>query len=124
MVDWYGPTDFQIMDSCGSSFSHDAIESPESTLIGGLIQENDALCALANPMTYIDKSDPPFLIIHGDKDVLVPHCQSQIFYRRLQQNQVESELIIIPGGAHGGGITWQEQYVNAMIVFFKKHAKL
>jgi hypothetical protein len=39
VVDWYGPNTFQKMDSCGSQFSHDEVNSPESTLIGGPIQK-------------------------------------------------------------------------------------
>jgi acetyl esterase/lipase len=117
VVDWYGPTDFQVMDSCGSSFSHDAPESPESTLIGGPIQENDDLCGLANPITYIDANDPPFLILHGDADELVPHCQSILLHEALQAKGVPSKLIIVPKGGHGPGL-WIDQYTSEMVNFF------
>ena len=40
VVDWFGPTDFLIMDQCGSKLAHDAINSPESQLIGGAIQDH------------------------------------------------------------------------------------
>jgi len=118
VVDWYGPTTFQKMDSCGSRFRHDAAESPESTLIGGAIQENNDLCALANPITYIDKDDPVMLIIHGDADDIVPHCQSILFSRALSAKGVKHELIIVPKGVHGGDITWQDANVEKMIAFF------
>ena len=78
VVDWFGPTDFLVMDSCGSRLNHDAADSPESQLIGGPIQDNPASCALANPITYVDPNGPPILILHGDKDQSVPHCQSQM----------------------------------------------
>ena len=117
VVDWYGPSDFQSMDSCGSSFSHNAIESPESILVGGPIQENSEMCALANPVTYIDNNDPPFLILHGDADPLVPHCQSIILHRALKSKGVQSELIIVPDGGHGEGM-WEPAYINKMITFF------
>lgn len=39
VVDWFGPTNFITMDSCGSRFKHDDIKSPESSLIGGAIQD-------------------------------------------------------------------------------------
>jgi acetyl esterase/lipase len=72
VVDWFGPTDFLVMDSCGSGLVHNASNSPESSLIGGPIQDNKDKCELANPITYIDANDPPFLILHGDADPLVP----------------------------------------------------
>ena len=123
VVDWYGPTIFQKIDSCGSSFRHDAKESPESILIGGLIQENDDLCALANPITYIDKNDPAVLIIHGDADNIVPHCQSIFLMRELSAKGVKNELIIVPKGVHGGEITWQDRNVEKMIAFFNEARK-
>jgi len=96
VVDWFGPTDFLIMDSCGSQMKHDDVKSPESSLIGGAIQENKDKVALVNPISYVNKDNPPFLIFHGDKDQLVPHCQSERLYARLQQEGVKSELVIIP----------------------------
>ena len=30
VVDWYGPTNFLVMDSCGSNMNHDAIDSPHT----------------------------------------------------------------------------------------------
>lgn len=122
VVNWYGPTTFQVMDSCGSELVHDAPDSPESVLIGGPIQENDELSALADPITYIDPSDPPFLILHGDEDPLVPHCQSQLLHDALEQAGVESKLIIVEGGKHGPGM-WIAPYISEMIQFFDRHIK-
>lgn len=118
VVDWFGPTDFLIMDQCGSSFKHDEAASPESSLIGGPIQENKGKVALANPISYVDKNDPPFLIFHGDKDPLVPHCESEKLNEKLQAEKVKSELVIVPGGGHGPGVMI-EKYYDKMISFFK-----
>ena len=119
VVDWFGPTDFLIMDSCGSSFRHDDVKSPESSLIGGAIQENEDKVALANPISYVNISNPPFLIFHGDKDPLVPHCQSEKLYERQRQAGATSQLVIIEGGGHGPGVMI-EKYYDQMITFFKK----
>ncbi|WP_298358927.1 alpha/beta hydrolase [Runella sp.] len=119
IVDWFGPTDFLIMDACGSSFAHNDTKSPESSLVGGAIQENPDKCALANPISYVNAQNPPFLIFHGDKDPLVPHCQSEKLYEALQKSKVKSELIIIPGGGHGPGVMI-EKYYEKMIAFFKE----
>jgi acetyl esterase/lipase len=122
VVDWFGPTDFLIMDSCGSSFSHDDVRSPESSLIGGAIQDNPGKCALANPITYVHKGNPPFLIFHGDKDPLVPHCQSRKLFENLQKEGVESELVVVSEGGHGPGVMI-EKYYDQMIAFLKNQLK-
>jgi acetyl esterase/lipase len=122
VVDWYGPTDFLVMDSCGSEMVHDAADSPESVLVGGAIQEHRVECALANPITYIDRGDTPFLIIHGDSDPLVPHCQSELLYESLQKSGVSSKLFVVPGGKHGPGV-WTTPYIDEMVNFFKNQSK-
>lgn len=116
---WFGPTDFLIMDSCGSAMDHNAIRSPESSIIGGAIQDNKSKCALANPITYIDPSDPPFLIFHGDEDPLVPHCQSDILYNALQSAEVKSDYILVKGGQHGAKIHTKANF-ERMVEFFNK----
>ena len=118
VVDWFGPTDFLTMDKCGSTMNHDDIKSPESSLIGGAIQDNKAKTALANPITYVNKQNPPFLTFHGDKDPLVPHCQSEKLYEKLQKEGVKSELIIVKDGGHGPGVMI-DMYYDKMIAFFK-----
>ena len=122
IVDWYGPTDFQIVDSCGSSFPHNAANSPESSLIGGPIQDNDDKCALANPITYIDTNDPPFLIIHGDADPVVPYCQSEVLFKALQKAKVSSQFVSVPNGKHGPGV-FEEKYYKMMVDFFIMESK-
>ncbi|MCB0634562.1 MAG: alpha/beta hydrolase [Saprospiraceae bacterium] len=122
VVDWFGPTDFLIMDECGSSFSHDAAQSPESSLVGGPIQQNKVLCALANPITYVRKDNPPFLIFHGDKDPLVPHCQSEKLYEQMKIAGTEAKLVIVAEGKHGPKVMI-DPYYKQMIDFFKAQRK-
>lgn len=117
-MDWFGPTDFLIMDSCGSIMTHSATDSPESAIVGGPIQQMKEECVFVDPATYASHTDPPFLIFHGDKDPLVPHCQSEHLYEQLQSVGGNSELIIIPGGEHGPGVVIQENY-EKMVTFFK-----
>ncbi len=118
VVDWYGPTDFLIMDECGSYFKHDEPISPESTLIGGAIQENKDKVALANPINFVSKNTPPFLIFHGNKDTTVPYCQSEKLYQKLQMEGVKSNFITVDGGGHGPGVL-ENKYFEQMVKFFK-----
>jgi acetyl esterase/lipase len=117
VVDWFGPTDFPVMDSCGSSLVHNDPNSPESSLIGGPIQDNKDNCALANPITYIDADDPPFLILHGDADPLVPHCNSELLFKSLQNAGVPSQFVLVPDGQHGPGL-FIDKYFKMMADFF------
>jgi len=122
--DWFGPTDFLIMDSCftatkvNSMIKHNDAGSPESSLVGGAIQSNKTKCELANPITYVDPTDPPFLIIHGDVDNLVPYCQSETLNNALQSAGVQSEFVLAPGGGHMDTKTETTANIAKMVSFF------
>ncbi|HOT15928.1 MAG TPA: alpha/beta hydrolase [Bacteroidales bacterium] len=118
VVDWFGPTNMLVMDSCGGTdFIHNDARSPASLYIGGPIQENKEKTLLASPMTYIDPSDPPFLIFHGEKDRVVPYCQSQLLYAALQKANVPSQFFLVPGGQHGPEVH-VDKYMKMMADFF------
>ncbi|MDB4384454.1 alpha/beta hydrolase [Opitutaceae bacterium] len=124
VADLYGPTDFLLMNRtavAGAKLNHDAPNSPESLLIGGPIQEHPDKVATANPMTYISRDDPPFLIIHGTQDPLVSFNQSEIFYDALIQADVESTLITVKDGGHGKGFPPVTNQLMAQ--FFDHHLR-
>ncbi len=123
VVDWFGPTNMLVMDSCGGTYTkHNAANSPASLYIGGAIQENKEKCLLASPITYVDPTDPPFLIFHGDKDNVVPHCQSELLFEALQKAKVPSSFYLVPNGQHGPGVH-VDKYLKMMVDFFTTCAK-
>ncbi len=104
----YGPTDFLQMNAHrpgGAGMDHNAPDSPESRLIGGPITDpaNLAMVMQANPITYVFRGDPPFLINHGDQDPLVPHHQSELLFAALKEAGVPVRFNTVRGGGHGAG---------------------
>ena len=106
VCDYYGPTDLLQMDAHalnGARLQHDPATSPESRLIGGAIQENPSKVARANPLTYLTKDAPPYLIVHGNQDPVVPHHQSELLFDALKKLGVPVRFITVEGGGHGQG---------------------
>jgi acetyl esterase/lipase len=97
VVDEFGPAEFLTMGG-----SHDAESSPESELIGGALPEHQEQARAASPMTYVSKGAPPFLILHGTKDPLVPFNQSERLAAALTKAGVECHFIPVDGAGHGG----------------------
>jgi acetyl esterase/lipase len=54
----------------------------------------------ASPITHVTADDPPFLLIHGERDELVPVEQSQLMYERLRQMNVPTQLVIVKNAYH------------------------
>ena len=55
----------------------------------------------ASPVTHATPDDPPFLLIHGDDDKVVPFECSEQFRDALQKAGVEVELVRVKGAGHG-----------------------
>lgn len=63
--------------------------------------EVERLLRVESPIYTVTKEMPPTLIIHGDKDELVPIQQAEIFMARLKELGVPSKLEVRPGKGHG-----------------------
>lgn len=103
VVDYFGPTDFLQMDTqrLPDGMSHDTPDSPESELVGGPIQENKEKTARANPVTYVTGDAPPFLVVHGNQDPLVPYQQSVLLVNALLVAGADVKFYTVIGGGHG-----------------------
>jgi acetyl esterase/lipase len=102
VVDEYGPADMLTIGDFPSQLDHKSANSPESRLIGGAILENREAARSASPVAYISKDDPPFLIIHGSNDQVVPYHQSVELDEQLTTAGVPTLFITVDGGGHGG----------------------
>ncbi len=93
VCDVAGPTDLLPLANLGPK-RMSAIEA----LLGGPLEKDEAKAVAASPIHYISKDDPPFLIVHGEADRVIPLEQSQRFYEALQKAGVNATLKILPVG--------------------------
>ena len=104
VVDWCGPTDLVKLWAAkdpGAAPERVRQQNPVSRLLGGPVDRKRQLADMANPVRYVTKDDPPFLIVHGDQDPLVPLSQSQLLAGALKNKAVAVTLYVVKGGGHG-----------------------
>lgn len=118
VVDFFGPIDMSRMERC-ETYKDD--KSPEAVLLGCSPSKNPDLSKSLSPMSYIDKNDPKFLVIHGDADPVVPYCQSEFFAKALSDKGVLEDFITVPNGNHGP-VTFNDYTFQRMVNFFQKQA--
>ncbi|HEV7923824.1 MAG TPA: alpha/beta hydrolase [Verrucomicrobiae bacterium] len=123
VCDWFGPTDLVQLAKSFATNKQDEADSPPSRLIGGAVSQNIEKAERANPIHYITKDDPPFLIMHGDKDPVVPLEQSQLLAAALQKASVPVTLRVVPGGEHGGAAFREREELDLLYDFFVKYLK-
>ena len=121
VCDWSGPVNLQKFQDAPRN-ARSMIEQ----LLGDTAEQRPDLAAAASPVQWIDAGDPPFLIIHGKNDPLIPYGQSVELEQRLREAGVPAELIVIPQGKHGR--FWktdpnQEELLARMIAFFDEYVR-
>lgn len=84
------PFDFTEMDKKTNSFNL-ILDETRREEVGRKI----------SPVYHVSKSSAPALIIHGDKDTLVPLQQAERIKKRYEEEKVPFELVVKKDGAHG-----------------------
>jgi acetyl esterase/lipase len=109
-LDFYGPSDL-IMLATNPDTAINNMKNPVSILLGAMAVDRPDLAKKASPVTYIDKNDPPFLIVHGEKDDAVPNTESKILSAWLTLAGVTNKLILVPGAPHFG-VMFDADYIR------------
>ncbi len=131
---FFPPTDFLNYGATGIEKIHatdfdprfrpsfDYHEKNPTTSTFDRITDKEKLRAISrgiSPIYAVSKQTPPTLIMHGDKDTLVPLQQARSMVDRLKEAGVTSELIVKKGGGHGWlGIASD---VNKFADWFDRH---
>ena len=106
VIDCFGPVDMMRMTGGNPQ------QFADNPLFMGLKGDHspEELLRLMSPLLEIEggASYPPFLLIHGDQDDVVPYEQSELMFRALIDHQQDAQLIRIIGAPHEGNF-WSER---------------
>jgi acetyl esterase/lipase len=98
VCDWNGVTDFKtVLKQLPEEKGKDKMVSQ---LLGGMPDQLPEIAAKASPITYVSKAAPPFLIIHGNADDVVPYAQSIELNDALKKAGTDVQMITIEKGTH------------------------
>jgi acetyl esterase/lipase len=79
----------------------DLRDVPPSEWAGNPDMSSDVLSfAQSLPLYWVDGGEPPFVVIHGTDDALVPSGESEAFVAYLQSAGVKAELVLVSGAGH------------------------
>jgi acetyl esterase/lipase len=110
LKDYKAPFDFHELDPARKAFV-------PITDVGKVIQIGHQI----SPVYHVSPDDPPTLIIHGDRDTLVPIQQAEIIVDKLKSAGVESKLAVKKGEGHG----WKDWHKDMVTIadWFDGHLK-
>ena len=114
VVDFCGPTYFTFPRKINEGLPDSP--SPIDQMLGAApdTKAGRAASAVASPLTYIDGTEPPFLIIHGTHDETVDPVHARKLRNALEEAGSTAMMYYVPGGNHG----MMSPVINDMIAEF------
>jgi acetyl esterase/lipase len=102
VVDWYGPSDLAAMQAKSPPPEIAAMLPPELLFPEGVLVEgvDEATRVAASPVNNVGPDAPPFLLVHGTGDQVVPYAQSELLAQALTAAGVPVRLVPVEGADH------------------------
>lgn len=103
VVNWNGPANFATLESQARLPKQKFLVSDQGQIVsffGGRISRRPRQVALASPVNWASADDCQMLIVHGQKDEVVPTEQSVELYESLKKVGVPVKLELLPEGTH------------------------
>jgi phosphate transport system ATP-binding protein len=137
VVDKFGPSDTSKIASDFDPQTREATYSGDNLVQyigmarGAHILDTQVATTVANPLTYVSGSAPPFLLFHGSQDKLVSPSQTLILHNALVAAHVHSTRYVLDGAGHGdlaflgdktSGLPWSTKQTMGLIVAFLKRS--
>ena len=74
----------------------------------------------ASAIQYVSEETPPFMILHGTEDAVVPMAQSEKLYNTLQKAGIPCEMAVVEGAAHGDDLFYQDEMIDLVLSFLDR----
>lgn len=113
---WYGPSDIVRFDAQASP---DRI-SPVDAMVGARDRQ-DSRFEAASPLCSVRKNAPPFLLLHGTDDALVPILESEKLYNALLAEGNDVDFIAIEGADHADNHFFQPAVRQVISDYLRQH---
>ncbi|WP_433061201.1 alpha/beta hydrolase fold domain-containing protein [Dactylosporangium sp. CS-033363] len=91
---WYGPADLSHLRDEDDPFTNLAV------LFGGPLRERASVARMASPLYNIRADGPPFLLVHGTEDDIVPFPEAVGFAEALRAEGIRCDVLPVDGAGH------------------------
>ncbi len=117
VVAFYSPSDLASLARTSSLIPDNVRDAVQGTVFDDLLM---AGLKEFSPIKHVSAASPPFLLIHGTDDNLVPFAQSERFRDTLIAAGVDCQLIRVEGAGHGIGAWRLTDYQTQMIRWLRQ----
>lgn len=123
VVECFGPTDLAAMNGTAEEedYAISDIQYILNGLCGGDMNRYPEVAYKMSPVNYVEKGKdvPPFLLLHGDADPIVPFEQMLLLYDKMTECEYDVEAWQIEGAEHEGTF-WSQSVYDLVADFLKR----
>ncbi len=117
VVECFGPTDLNRM------LGGDVPDGPHGDIFRALVGTNDVKQVFhdMSPVNHVKAGPdyPPFLMLSGSADPLVPFDQLEIMYRKLHDHGADVQAVCVDGAPHEDSF-WSREVYDLILTFVKE----
>lgn len=119
VVECFGPSDLPKMIDLDPEKASEGGKALMYGLAGKLTPEE--VIVRMSPVNYLEegKKYPPFLLLQGDNDFVVPYEQSLEMFHKLIDFGADASMVRVAGGEHEGNF-WSDDLVRYVFEFIKE----
>jgi acetyl esterase/lipase len=123
VISWAGISDLTTIGGQAGKDNQLQLHKPVnlvSMFLGAHPNENKSLAWAASPIAYLSPDTPPMLIVHGEKDDVVPIEQSEQLYKAMKKAGLDATIVKLKGTTHD---LRTPDALAGIIPFFDRHLK-
>jgi acetyl esterase/lipase len=120
ILSYYGASNLTTILEQSTPVGLDVRRPALDLLLGGQPDRAGALARLASPVLHVDRSDPPLLLLHGDRDPQMPINQSHELHGAYLKLGLVVAFDVVHGAAHGGSEFHTPERVDRSVAFLRR----
>ncbi len=120
IVDYYGASDLTTILDQSTPFGLGVRKPALEQWLGALPDAVPELAALASPVKHVDSSDPPLLLLHGDRDPQMPINQAHELEGAYEVLALDVTFDVVHGAGHGGDAFFAPDHLARALAFLRR----
>jgi acetyl esterase/lipase len=120
IVSYFGASNLTTILAQSTPFGLNVRRPALERLLGALPENAKELAMLASPVTHVDRSDPPLLLLHGDQDPQMPINQSHELQGAYRKLGLDVDFDVLHGAAHGGDAFFIGEPLERAVKFLQR----
>jgi acetyl esterase/lipase len=120
IIDYYGASDLTTILDQSTPHGLSVRQPALKLLLGALPADVPDLAKQASVVTHVDRSDPPLLLFHGDRDPQMPVNQALQLDGVYEALGLPVDLVIVHGAGHGGDVFYRGGNLDRALSFLER----